>query len=66
MNLLVQYLFVYLEAVGEEPVVKEPVGDDELGGHDDQIEELAENKTTEVYVVSGGGGGGDWFFSFLK
>ena len=36
--------------------MKEPVGDDELGGHDDQIEELAENKTTEVYVVSGGGG----------
>ena len=46
----VQYF--YLEPISEESVVKKSVSYDELNHNNDKIEELTENKTTKVDIVS--------------
>ena len=43
---------LYLESIGEESVVEESVGDDELDHDNDEVEELTENETTKVNIVS--------------
>ena len=48
--MLIQYL--YLEPISEESVVEESVGDDELDHDNDEVEELTENETTKVNIVS--------------
>ena len=44
-----------LESVLEEAEVEEPVGEEEGGADDGEVEELAEDETTEVDVVPGNG-----------
>ena len=46
-----QYM-VYLEPISEESVVKKSVSYDELNHNNDKIEELTENETTKVDIVS--------------
>jgi len=41
----------HLESIGEESVVEESVGDDELDHDNDEVEELTENETTKVNIV---------------
>ena len=43
---------LHLESIGEESVVEESVGDDELDHDNDEVEELTENETTKVNIVS--------------
>ena len=43
---------LYLESIGEESVVEESVGDDELDHDNDEIKEFTENKTTKIYIIS--------------
>lgn len=43
---------VYLEPISEESVVKKSVSYDELNHNNDKIEELTENETTKVDIVS--------------
>lgn len=43
---------LYLEPIGEESVVEKSVSDDELNHNNDEIEELTENKTTKVDIIS--------------
>ena len=43
---------VYLEPISKESVVKKSVSYDELNHNNDKIEELTENKTTKVDIVS--------------
>ena len=52
-KLYVQCIYdLYLESIGEESVVEESVGDDELDHDNDEVEELTENETTKVNIVS--------------
>ena len=44
--------YLYLEPISEESVVKKSVSYDELNHNNDKIEELTENKTTKVDIVS--------------
>ena len=44
---------IYLEPISKESVVKKSVSYDELDHNNDKIEELTENKTTKVDIVSG-------------
>lgn len=44
---------IYLEPISKESVVKKSVSYDELDHNNDEIEELTENKTTKVDIVSG-------------
>ena len=44
--------FFYLEPISEESVVEKSVSYDELNHNNDKIEELTENKTTKVDIVS--------------
>ena len=44
---------LYLEPISEESVVEKSVSDDELNHNNDKIEELTENKTTKVDIISG-------------
>lgn len=43
---------LYLEPISEESVVEKSVSDDELNHNNDKIEELTENKTTKVDIIS--------------
>lgn len=43
---------LYLEPISEESVVKKSVSYDELNHNNDKIEELTENKTTKVDIIS--------------
>ena len=43
---------MYLEPISKESVVKKSVSYDELDHNNDKIEELTENKTTKVDIVS--------------
>ena len=43
---------VYLEPISKESVVKKSVSYDELNHNNDKVEELTENKTTKVDIVS--------------